>query len=133
MNLSEDSTVRHQIKADLDATLSLFSKPGSWTQHVTARKADGSFTSSVRGSEATSFCLAAGIERSIYKNFLPDDYKACSVRYRQAYDHLEGLMQEEIGCASVTLTRWNDIPERTQTHILELLKKGIRKLKSTAG
>ena len=132
MNLSENPNVRRQVKADLEATLSLFSKPGSWTRHGAARKADGSFTASVRGSEAASFCLAAGIERSIYQSFLPDDYKARSVRYRQAYDYLEGLMQEETGCACVALTRWNDMPERTQTDALELLKKGIRRLESTA-
>ena len=133
MNLSENLNVRRQVKADLEVTLSLFSKPGSWTQHVTARKANGSSTCSARGSEATSFCLAAGIERSIYQSFLPDDYKACSVRYRQAYDYLEGLMEEETGRACVALTRWNDMPERTQTDVLELLKTGIHRLESTAG
>lgn len=132
MNLSENLNVRRQVKADLEATLSLFSKPGSWTQDVVARKADGS-CSSVRGSETTSFCLAAGIERSIYQSFLPDDYKARSVRYRQAYDYLEGLMQEETGRACVALISWNDMPERTQTDVLELLKTGLRKLESMAG
>ena len=133
MNLSENLNVPHQVKTDLEATLSLLSKPGSWTRHVAARKADGSFTSSVRGSEAASFCLAAGIERSIYQRSLPNDYKARSVRYRQAYDYLEGLIQEETGCACVALPHWNDMPERTQTHVLELLKKGIRRLESMAG
>ena len=131
--LWENPIARRQTKADLEAALDLFSKPERWTQHMAARKADGSFTAMVRGAEAFAFCLIAGIERVTYgQRFLPDDYKACYVRCRRACDFLEGIIREETGKACVALTRWNDLPERTHADVLGLLKDGIGRLESAA-
>ena len=131
--LSENPVARRQTKADLEAALNLFSEPNRWTQGMAARKADGSFTAMIRGAEAASFCLIAGVERVTYgQKFLPDDYKACYARCRRACDFLESIIREETGQACVALTRWNDLPERTHAHVIGLLKNGIRRLESAA-
>ena len=131
--LWENPAARRQTRADLEAALDLFSEPNRWTQGMAARKADGSFTAMVRGAEAASFCLIAGIERVTYgQRFLPDDYKACYARCRRACDFLESIVREETGKACVALTRWNDLPERTHADVVELLRNGIRRLETAA-
>lgn len=86
----------------------LLSKPGAWTQHVSARDANGKPCFGIN-PKATCWCLAGVLDK--YEPSRPDK------------DKLFSALCEKLGLPGTSeLIEWNDDPSRTQAEVVAMLQ-----------